>query len=427
MIHDCTIIFSHYFLIKRKIMKIIIIIISYYLTWYLGILTTDDGTPLLDVAATVQIMSASDETMSTSEIGAARSRVAKAERRALYRERSQAAAASAAEALRNKLTNSVTMMLHQGDNDADGLLDLNSLGSARPSIGETRHGTDVGASAKPFCCEVYLEIRGQTVEQGIEQGRAVIREVQSSFERGPVCVSNRQAAHARSCVMWQNLGAASLRLDPSKSNRINWLDKAWATPSARGYWESTWAAQREMLRTELSHAASWVAVLEAAYEDGGMDIKDDCRLGDGSALCHQDGGNAIMRLDGLQPLVRLAVNASTPQSARSLDYLEMGSEGRLVDGDERRALLVHSVSQHEMWHGVAQTIHGYVKGVSSCCHSSSAGQGPCLKRIITVFELPKGHALEPLSALQRLRRVGITVRAVDPCHRQSEARRATSA
>ena len=87
-----------------------------------------------------------------------------------------------------------------------------------------------------------------------------------------------------------------------------------------------------------------------------------------------------------------------------------------ADGDERRSLLVHSVSQDEMWHGAAQTVHGYVQGLSGCCHSSSAGTGPCLKRIITVFELPKGHALESLSAVQRLRRVGITVRAVDRRH-----------
>ncbi|KAJ1489900.1 hypothetical protein T484DRAFT_1885101 [Baffinella frigidus] len=322
----------------------------------------------------------------------------RAARRVLHKEREVAAVVAAADELHQKLSASIAPVICLGD---DGLLDLDSLGSARP-----------GSSNKPFCCAVSIEVRGQTAEQGIEQGSAIVREVQASIDRGPECLSKRQAVQFQSCVMWRNLGAASLRLDPSKSNRINWLDKAWAA----GHWASTWASQREMLQAELPHAASWLDVLEAAYEDGGMDIKDDCRLDDCSALSHQDGGNAIVRLDGLQPLVRLAINVSSRKSARSLDYLEMAAEGRLVDGAERRSLLVHSVSQDAMWHGAAQTAHGYVQGLSEVCHSSSAGTGPCLKRIITVFQLPQGHALASLGAVQRLRRVGITLRAVDRCH-----------
>ena len=42
-----------------------------------------------------------------------------------------------------------------------------------------------------------------------------------------------------------------------------------------------------------------------------------------------------------------------------------------MDGEERAALLRHSVSQHGMWHGAAQSTAGYVQGVSTVCHSSS--------------------------------------------------------
>ena len=50
------------------------------------------------------------------------------------------------------------------------------------------------------------------------------------------------------------------------------------------------------------------------------------------------------------------------------------------------AAQVYSVSQDAIWHGCAQTTAGYVAGVTQVCHSSSAGDGPCLKRIITVFD-----------------------------------------
>ena len=47
-----------------------------------------------------------------------------------------------------------------------------------------------------------------------------------------------------------------------------------------------------------------------AREDGGIDIKDDCRLDGASARCHQDGSNAVAK--GYTPLVRLAINVSSP-------------------------------------------------------------------------------------------------------------------
>jgi hypothetical protein len=69
-----------------------------------------------------------------------------------------------------------------------------------------------------------------------------------------------------------------------------------------------------------------------------------------------------------------------------------------------------------MGHGCAQTVAGYIEGLSTVCHSSSAGQGPCLKRIITVFELPPSSPLSRLSAVQRLMRIGIAVYAIDERH-----------
>ena len=69
-----------------------------------------------------------------------------------------------------------------------------------------------------------------------------------------------------------------------------------------------------------------------------------------------------------------------------------------------------------MWHGAAQTTAAYVEGISEVCHGSSAGTGPCLKRIITVFELSESHPLCRLTAMQRLQRIGIEVHALDPRH-----------
>jgi len=328
----------------------------------------------------------------------------KAERRERYKQEKHKAEAVRLAELRKRLSESAVAILATKHEDKS-LLRLEHLGSERPQCQE--HD-----GHRPFCCSVHVEVHDLTRAQAVEQGSAIIREVETSFARGAVSVSARQATNSLSHVMWDNLGARSLRLDPSKSNRINWLDKSWAGRSLLDP-HSAWASQRELLQRHLPHAQPWIDVLQHAYEDGGIDIKDDCRLDDRSALCHQDGGNAIVRQDGLKPLVRLALNVSGEHSGRSLDWLAMECEGRFVDGAERAALLICSVSQDRMWHGAAQTIHGYVAGVSAFCHSSSAGSGPCLKRVITVFELPDGHPLALLTAVQRLKRIGIVVRAVD--------------
>ena len=64
-------------------------------------------------------------------------------------------------------------------------------------------------------------------------------------------------------------------------------------------------------------------MLRLAREDGGIDIKDDCRLDGASARCHQDGSNAVAK--GYTPLVRLAINVSSHASGRSLDYLQVAN------------------------------------------------------------------------------------------------------
>lgn len=290
------------------------------------------------------------------------------------------------------------------------LLRLDSLGSEIPTL--ATHGLD--ASSKPFACPVRIVVRGQTAAEAVAQGSAMVDEVKASFAHGKQHVSQRASANCESHVMWQNLGAHSIRLDPSKSNRINWLDKSWTSVSELDP-SCAWPAQRALLAEVLPHAQSWIEVLQLAREDGGMDIKDDCRLDDGSARCHQDGANSVR--PGRSPaLLRLALNVSSPASGRSLDYLQMSSNGLILDGDERAACLVHRISQDAIWHGAAQTIAGFVQGVSPVCHGSSAGKGPCLKRIITVFPLREGHPLAPLSAVQRLQRVGIEVHALDERH-----------
>ena len=66
--------------------------------------------------------------------------------------------------------------------------------------------------------------------QAIEQGEAVVSEVQANFVRGPVATSGKVLrAGAQHWVMWRNLGAHSIRLEPNKSNCIVWLNKVtWA-------------------------------------------------------------------------------------------------------------------------------------------------------------------------------------------------------
>jgi len=224
-------------------------------------------------------------------------------------------------------------------------------------------------------------------------------------------------------VLWRNLGAHSLRLEPNKSNSILWLNKAHARRSELEP-SCAWPAQRALLRSVLPHAETWVSLLQRAREDGGIDIKDDCRLDDRSAKCHQDGNNSVAK--GNVPLVRLALNVSSAASGRSLDYLQLSTAGSFLDGAAREAALLHSVSQDRMWHGAAQTTHAYVQGVSDCCHGSSAGTGPCLKRIVTVFALPDDHPLAALTAAQRLRRIGLSVFAIDPRHQMRGAAAAAS-
>ena len=87
--------------------------------------------------------------------------------------------------------------------------------------------------------------------------------------------------------------------------------------------KSGWPALLRLCEDFLPHATSWTEVLRLAREDGGIDIKDDCRLDGASARCHQDGSNAVAK--GYAPLVRLAINVSSHASGRSLDYLQVAN------------------------------------------------------------------------------------------------------
>ena len=68
------------------------------------------------------------------------------------------------------------------------LLDLTSLGSARPDEASLMPGAN-----KPFVCAVRIAVRGQTIEQAVEQGEAVVSEV-----REPL-LSALRAHHPPAC------------------------------------------------------------------------------------------------------------------------------------------------------------------------------------------------------------------------------------
>lgn len=91
-----------------------------------------------------------------------------------------------------------------------GLLNVESLGTSLPS--NAMHGAD--ETSRPFACAVRIEIRGQTESQAVEQGSALVREVQASFARGRVPCTKRASPGSESCVMWENIGSSSIRLDP---------------------------------------------------------------------------------------------------------------------------------------------------------------------------------------------------------------------
>ena len=83
------------------------------------------------------------------------------------------------------------------------------------------------------------------------------------------------------------LGAKhSIRLQPNKSNSIVWLNRAWCEKSDLDP-DSSWPLQRALITAHLPHADSWIELLQLAREDTGIDIKDDCRLEESSARCHQ--------------------------------------------------------------------------------------------------------------------------------------------
>jgi hypothetical protein len=89
-----------------------------------------------------------------------------------------------------------------------GLLDLDTLGGDTPAA----DGGAPADGARPFACAVRIEVAGQTTEQAIEQGEAIVTEVLSTYHRGPVSTSTRQAPRARARArararIWARVGA----------------------------------------------------------------------------------------------------------------------------------------------------------------------------------------------------------------------------
>ena len=141
-----------------------------------------------------------------------------------------------------------------------GLLDLATLGSDTPAA----DGGAPAEGARPFACAVRIEVAGQTPEQAVEQGEAVITEVLATYHRGPVSTSTRQLRPgAQHFVLWRNLGPHSLRVQPNKSNGIQWLGKSLggAAPPSDEDPKSAWPPLRRLCAEHLPHAASWVEVL----------------------------------------------------------------------------------------------------------------------------------------------------------------------
>lgn len=185
-----------------------------------------------------------------------------------------------------------------------------------------------------------------------------------------------------------------------------------------------------MIAAQLPHAQSWIDLLQLAREDGGIDVKDDCRIEDCSARCHQDGNNSV-KPGRFPALIRLAINVSSLNSGRSLDYLDMSSNERLIDGDERATLLLHSVSQDRIWHGAAQTIAGYVQGVTQVRHVPHHGSSHCARaRSRALLRSPTGplplHLLLRRSATGARPGLGLASSASSPssrCPRDTRSRR----
>ena len=167
-----------------------------------------------------------------------------------------------------------------GGSLAASLLDMHSLGCARPPDA-THTG---GPATRPFACAVRIAIDGLTPLQAIEQGTAIVDEVRASLSRGPAATNRQLRPGAAHYVLWEDLGPHSLRVEPNKSNNVNWLTKAWSTKVDPAV---AWPPQRELLQRVLPHAHAWTAIIERARADEGIDIKDDCRLEDCSARCHQ--------------------------------------------------------------------------------------------------------------------------------------------
>ena len=92
------------------------------------------------------------------------------------------------------------------DRSCAGLLDLHTLGTARP-LEATFEGEE--EATRPFACCVRIEVRDQTHADAIEQGMAVVDEVRSSLARGPVLTDGgvrQRMEGAQHFVLWENLG-----------------------------------------------------------------------------------------------------------------------------------------------------------------------------------------------------------------------------
>ena len=182
--------------------------------------------------------------------------------------------------------------------------------AARAALSIGENGSD-----KPFACAVRIVVRGQTVEQALEQGKATVREVQASLVRGPVATS-RNRARSQHYVLWIIDPRNSLRVQPEvELDRLveqGRRDHEQLIPRTRG--RSSARSSRRSCRTRAHGWTCWSTRARMAASTSRMTA--GWRIQRASSSGRQQLYEA-----GRAPLVRLAINVSSAVRAALWIYL----------------------------------------------------------------------------------------------------------
>ena len=115
-----------------------------------------------------------------------------------------------------------------------------------------------------------------------------------------------------------------------------------------------WSPPRRLIAEVLPHAEAWLTVLRSAREDGGIDIKDDCRLEDCSARCHQVHAVRVhaVRVHAVRVPAGGSVGEMPPgacsQSACSQSACSQSASWRIGRRDATRCMKVEPCAYKEM-------------------------------------------------------------------------------